>query len=90
MVVIPEWVRWAVLAGGIVIVVVAWNVSDSGFRMRLRRREERGDRYEYDDSLHGFRGGVARFKFMLLGLALIVIAIFWEKVRPYLEWLVPG
>lgn len=84
---IPDWVRWVVLVIGIVIVVVAWNVSDSGFRMRWRRRDERGDRYEYDDGLHRFRGGVARFKFLLLGLALILVAIFWSIVRPYLDWL---
>jgi hypothetical protein len=84
--VIPDWVRWAVLAGGIVIVLIAWSVSDSGFRLRLRRHKERGEGYEYDDSLHGFRGGVARFKFMLLGLALLLIAIFWDRVRPYLDW----
>ena len=87
---IPDWVRWALLATGIVIVAVAWSASDSGFRMRLHRWEKPVDHYEYDDSLHGNRGGIARFKFLLLGLALILAAIFWSRLRPYLDWLVAG
>ncbi|OGA50900.1 MAG: hypothetical protein A3G25_11245 [Betaproteobacteria bacterium RIFCSPLOWO2_12_FULL_63_13] len=87
---IPDWVRWLVLASGIVIVVVAWSASDSGFRMRLRKWKKPVDHYEYDDGLHGYRGGIARFKFLLLGLALILIAIFWSKLRPHLDWLVAG
>ena len=86
----PEWVRWIKLATGIVVVVVAWNVSDPGFRVRLRRRKQDAGYYEYDVSPHGYRGGIARFKFMLLGLAMILVSIFWHNVRPYLDWLVPG
>jgi hypothetical protein len=79
-----------VLGSGIAIVVVTWSLSDSRFRVRLRRWGRNVEHYEYDDSLHGYRGGVARFKFLLLGFALILVGIFWSKVRPYLDWLAPG
>ena len=88
---IPEWVRWAVLVLGIAILVVFWNTSDTRLRLRFRKRSGSPDGYyEYDDGLHGFKGGIARFKLLLLGIALILTAIFWSTLRPYLDWLVPG
>lgn len=89
---IPDWVRWVVLAFGSAILVVFWNTSDTRFRLWFRKRGAGSSdgHYEYDDSMHGFKGGIARFNLLMLGLALILIAVFWNSVRPYLDWLVSG